>query len=858
MQIAVSTRSLIAAALLIAFARPAAAVAADLPATREMFTAGQYEDALASATEAVEGGAYGEDWRVLKADLELLLGRYSAARETCTTGLERYAFSIRLHWRLRDAARFCGDDAAADAELDAITQLVESSAWRFTDADNLLVLGEAALELGADAKEVQDAFFSRARRNNPRRPEPLLALGNLALAKRDFQLAAETFRKAIDGFPTAPDAHYGLAAALTSSDRAASMEALARALELNPRHIPTLLLQANRAIDAEQYADAELILRSVLKINATHPEALAYWAAIEHVRGDAEREAELRTEALSTWSNNPEVDFIIGRELSQKYRFAEGAAHQRQALELDPEYLPARKQLADDLLRLGEEEEGWRLADAAFQADAYDIAMYNLVTLRDELERYRTLEQGRFIVRMEAGEADVYGERVLDLLQRAHDTLCAKYGLELEGPVTVEIFADADDFAVRTFGMPGVSGYLGVCFGNVITANSPAAQLQPSNWESVLWHEFAHVVTLNLTRNKMPRWLSEGISVYEERQANPAWGERMDPTYRSMVLGGELTPIGDLSAAFLAPKSAAHVMFAYYESSMVVEYIIEEFGFEALSAILSDLAEGVLINDAIERHTVPLAELDAAFQDYIEQQARELAPDVDWSPPEVVRLLNGALPGVAVEAWLLENPNNLPGLIACGRYFIETEQWEDAVRVLEQATELYPKQTGPESAALLLAEVHRRCGAAEAERAVLSEYATIDPDAVAVYLRLIELGTAEQDWEAVRDRALQTLAVNPLIPQPHRSLADAAEQLDRPEEAIAACRALLSLAPDDPAGLHFRLARLYETAGAAEQARRHVLLSLEEAPRFRDAHALLLRLVREAQEEPATPPVRGE
>ena len=42
----------------------------------------------------------------------------------------------------------------------------------------------------------------------------------------------------------------------------------------------------------------------------------------------------------------------------------------------------------------------------------------------------------------------------------------------------------------------------------------------PSNWEAVLWHEFCHAVTLKATANRMPRWLSEGISVYEEGLAD--------------------------------------------------------------------------------------------------------------------------------------------------------------------------------------------------------------------------------------------------------------------------------------------------------------------------------------------------
>ena len=107
---------------------------------------------------------------------------------------------------------------------------------------------------------------------------------------------------------------------------------------------------------------------------------------------------------------------------------------------------------------------------------------------------------------------------------------CEKYGVTLTEPVIVEIFPQQKEFAVRTFGLPGADGLLGVCFGRVVTANSPASQGEhPANWEAVLWHEFCHVVTLSKTRNKMPRWLSEGISVYEEGQENPPGRRRFEP-----------------------------------------------------------------------------------------------------------------------------------------------------------------------------------------------------------------------------------------------------------------------------------------------------------------------------------------
>ncbi len=48
--------------------------------------------------------------------------------------------------------------------------------------------------------------------------------------------------------------------------------------------------------------------------------------------------------------------------------------------------------------------------------------------------------------------------------------------------------------------------------------------------------------------------------------------------------------------------------------------------------------------------------------------------------------------------------------------------------------------------------------------------------------------------------------------------------------------------PADPADLHFRLARNLHLLSRDEEALRHVLMALEEAPRFGEAHRLLLEL----------------
>ena len=102
----------------------------------------------------------------------------------------------------------------------------------------------------------------------------------------------------------------------------------------------------------------------------------------------------------------PRSTILIGKALSEHYRFAEGAAYQRQALEKDHQFLPARIQLAQDELRLGQEISGWEHALQAHQQDGYDTTTFNLLELKDQLSKFKTLEDEQFIIRMDANEAD--------------------------------------------------------------------------------------------------------------------------------------------------------------------------------------------------------------------------------------------------------------------------------------------------------------------------------------------------------------------------------------------------------------------------------------------------------------------
>ncbi|HEX5176294.1 MAG TPA: tetratricopeptide repeat protein, partial [Chthoniobacteraceae bacterium] len=732
------------------------------------------------------------------------------------------------------------------AHLSEIERLGTTREWAYRSPLDRLALGRAALLLGADPQRVLQIFFDPVQKEHPEIRDSYLASGDLALAKSDYALAAKTFGAGAKKFATDADMWLGLARAHAPSNTAESLRALEKTLENNPNHTGAQLQLADHFIDAEEYAKADDALEAALKTNPNLAEAHSYRAVIAHLRNDERTERTARAAALKLWPKNPNVPHLIGRKLSQKYRFAEGAALQREALQFDGTFLPAKAQLASDLLRLGDDKEGWKLADEVQTADPYDVVAYNLTVLRDVLTKFRTLQSPHFLLRMDAHEARIYGDNALALLERAHQTITKKYGVELKERTIVEVFPDQKDFAIRTFGLPGGAGYLGVCFGRVITANSPASRAgSPANWEAVLWHEFTHVVTLTATKNKMPRWLSEGISVFEERQARASWGEQMKPRYRAMILGDDLTAVSALSAAFLKPKSSVHLGFAYYESSLVVEWLIERWGLPKMKSLLSDLAQGTDINAALAKAFAPIEKLDADFAAHARALANQTGPKLDWSKPEPAQLASEK----AIDGFLAQHPNNFIALTQQAGQLIKARQWEAAKAPLKKLIDLYPNQHDEESAYAMLALVHRELGESDAEFALLTKLADLASDATTTFLRLMQICAERKDWEKVLDYAARFAAVDPLRPEGHRFKAEASEALARHKEAITAYRALLELKPADPADVHFKLGRLLHQR-ADPEAKRHVLLALEEAPRFRAAHELLLEIVASPPDSP--------
>jgi len=315
----------------------------------------------------------------------------------------------------------------------------------------------------------------------------------------------------------------------------------------------------------------------------------------------------------------------------------------------------------------------------------------------------------------------------------------------------------------------------------------------------------------------------------------------MSLNYRDRILEGKTQPISRMSAAFLEAEDGRDTQFAYFQSYLVVEFLVERFGFEKLRTLLRSLADGLEINTAFARHFAPLETLDRDFAAFARETALAFGRGLDFRRDSagLTNLIAQNIPG-------LRTAPNVHDLLRAAREAADAEDWKTVREKLQPLADANLYLPGPDNFHSLLARAAAALNDTAAERDALTTIATHEADALASVTRLLDFAKSAHDWSSAARWADAWLAINPLSPTPWRTLLDAHERTGNATAAAQAGRVLLRLDPPDFASLHFRVAQhLASTDPAA--ARRHVLQALEDAPRFRAAYDLLATL------PPATP-----
>lgn len=798
----------------------------DLGAARIAYLKGDYAACLEAARRATPIDADFPALASLEVRTLLETGQYAEAAKRSVLLLRRASYDPELSLEAARALRATGAAEAAAEIMEEALQFRPDPAEPGNSRETV-AFAELLLANRIDGKMVLERLLEPAKKADPEGRAAYLAIGRLAVANHDRQLAAEHFREGLKRFPGDPDFAFGLEqSGLELPPQAREPEVnsyLDLALRANPKHLPALLHKATVLTGRKDFKAARAALDQVLAINPDHPEAWASLAALALVADDKDAAKTAMERARKFHPANPRVSEIIGTTLAGQYRFEEGIDHLKQAREEDPSSPSILFELGSNQLRFGQLDEGWENVALAHEKDPYNVAAFNLITLRDKLRDYPVREKDGVMLRMSPEDMAVFGGRALDLAVRAKQTLADKYGITLSQPVMVEMLPKQEDFAIRTFGLPGGESFLGVCFGPLITMTSPRGRLGRSNWEAVLWHEMAHTITLDASRHRIPRWLSEGISVFEEREVRAGWGQGMTAEFRERFLTDKLPPIVRLDESFAGPD----ILFGYYHASLVVEYVVKEFGIAAMRAILTDLAAGKPVTDALAAHTRPTDELESGFLAHAKKIAAAYGPDLDWSPLDDEEYLAYRDDPAA---WVAANPKRYAAGMMWVSKLTEEREWAESKALLEKIIAAEPDNREAFNPYMSLALACRGLNDATGERAALTKLLELDANVSDAAARLLELGGTlpAADRLADSDRMLET---NPFQEQAYRTLAAAAKETKQPEEARDAYRSLLALEPRDASRLHYELATLLRDSDQ-DESRRQVLKALEENPRF--------------------------
>jgi tetratricopeptide (TPR) repeat protein len=398
------------------------------------------------------------------------------------------------------------------------------------------------------------------------------------------------------------------------------------------------------------------------------------------------------------------------------------------------------------------------------------------------------------------------------------------------------MFPKHDDFAVRTIGLPGFIGALGACFGRVVTLDSPNAR-DPGDfhWGETLWHEIAHVITLQMSKNRLPRWLSEGISVWEERRARPEWGRETDLAFVQALNEDTVLKLKVLNEGFSDPKM---ISLAYYQASLVVDHIVDTYGEPALHRFIRSYGEGLETEAAVKQALgVSLDELQAGFDARLEKQYASLrrslqAPKLDGKPGlDDLRKMAEA------------TPDSFPVQMQLAVALREAKDFRGAIQAAERAARLAPTATGDNNPHRMIAaiaiEMKDEPRTIQALEAVLARD-NADVDAARRLARLLEpRGDARRTEEAYR----RVVGIDPFDRDAQAALGRLALAHKDTETAVRAFRSALAAKAPDRAQAHVDLAEAYLAAGQREDAKRETLSALEIAPAFERAQDLLLKIV---------------
>ncbi len=730
------------------------------------------------------------------------------------------------------------DRGAADSAMRGLTTLVTTVQARggARTASDAHAVAIAARLLGrTDPARFKEALqlYDRAIAMDSVALEAKAELGELFLEKFNYADARATLLQVLNRKPAVPRAMAAMIRLNAAEGKAPDL--LAALLQRNPNSDVGHAIAARRLIEAEQYDSAVTAAQRGLVTDSTAPLpwieiAAARWLAhdtVGHVLALARAHRRLPGSALA------EVQLAEVAARNRLYRDAVGFA--RRGVARDSLDARALALLGINEMRIGNPAPARVALLRAFEIDPFDVWVKNTLDLLDAYADARTTSTEHFDIVVEPADADLISLYAAPLAEEAYTALTTRYGFRPSEKVRVEYFRSHADFSVRAVGLAGL-GALGVAFGNVLAIDEPPARGRGEfNWNAVLWHEFAHTITLGATDNRVPRWVSEGLSVHEERRARAWWGGGVTPSLIGAYGAGRLRPVSQLNDGFVQPRFGEEVILSYSLAAFVFEMLEERSGIEGIRALLAGYRAGGSTAALMQQiYGLAPAALDSTFDGWFRaKHQREFTAAVGTRQSAI---------GAPFEerGYTLGGP--LAEAMARADAAATRKAWPQALEAARAAARLFPGFVEQGSAYHLMVTAYTALGDTTGAIGALQTITTRNGDAVDENLTLARLLEARRDSAGALSAYERATLIDPFDATVQAHLGDLAQARGAWVTAVRARRAVIALGPSDRANALYRLAEALLGAGDRLAARREVLRALDLAPTFEAAQDLLLTI----------------
>lgn len=695
---------------------------------------------------------------------------------------------------------------------------------RLLDHQDVLIQANAATALG-DVRTANRRFREAASESI----DPLIKThwAMLYLQTHQTSDAISLLREALLVDESSLPARLGMIEATMRTFEGQAREALEGILLQNPDNVHALMLQAKIELELQNVDVARVILakaKPLLEVKGL--------PILEHHALQASANL-LEAKPYEGWINealalNPQYGQVyatVAHYYIITYRYREAVDLYKKAVDINPNLAQAQRDLGINYLRINNVFGARYHIRKAFTIDPFDAETVNTLRFLDKLDEMRVSSVdvpdldnpgkilGRVLIRLDREDADALQPYVQDLSIRAVQEFSKRYKFKLQRPMIVELYHDHDDFGVRTVSTPGI-GLLGVTFGYLTAMDSPKARPAGNfHWGSTLWHEIAHVFTLEATNHKLPRWLSEGLSVYEEWNTGPLVDRTMPVDTLIAISKQQLLPIESLDSGFVRPTYNGQVQVSYNQAGLICDFISSRWGHDALVVMLNQFAQNASTSDALNA-AIGLSgpAFDREFNQHIETVYGEFARSLDDFQIGTRQL------GRAVQA----------------------EDWVSVSVLARNVIQQDPTRVGDGNAYEVLAKSLREQGSVDASMEVLLDWHAKGGHGVESLQTLVrDLRLRDRFAEAAK--VMESINwVYPYVVEEHKWLGDYYLDQAQPRLAIREYDALLGLRPQDQAEAYLGKAKAALQLEEKDKAKRQVLYALEQAPFFRAAQKLLL------------------